>query len=106
MMIFNISTSYYHKILFHYSYHNVIIDDGKLYKCNLKIKKKFQKSIYHFVNVETDHGLQYMFWECPKLESFQTRETWGKWVLAKWVEKVGLAFGGQVMKLLYIFIPP
>jgi hypothetical protein len=30
------------------------------------------------------------------LESFQTRETWGKWVLAKWVEKVGLAFGGKL----------
>jgi hypothetical protein len=31
-----------------------------------------------------------------KVQSFQTWETRGKWVLAKWVEKVGLAFGGKL----------
>jgi hypothetical protein len=24
----------------------------------------------HFVNVETDPGLWYMFWDCPKLDFF------------------------------------
>jgi len=31
-----------------------------------------------------------------KLKVLQTWETRGKWVLAKWVEKVGLAFGGKL----------
>lgn len=31
-----------------------------------------------------------------KVESFQALETWGKWVLAKWVEKVELAFGAKL----------
>jgi hypothetical protein len=33
-----------------------------------------------------------------KVESFQTREMRGKWVLAKWVEKVELAFGGKLWR--------
>lgn len=31
-----------------------------------------------------------------KVESFQALETQGKWMLAKWVEKVELAFGGKL----------
>ncbi len=54
----------YHKLHFeefHYSYHNIIVDDWKIYNFKFKKRNSFfgKKRIIHFVNVETDPRLPY-----------------------------------------------